>query len=409
MSITAFVAHYKSEHTRELHARNLNGYFQWLESEEVSITDSGASEITRYLSTLRSRLKETSVDTVLKSIRAYHKWLVEQGVTSHNPASRMRSSVPRTQPPRFVQPDDIRKMLAAALNDRDRAFIAILAFGSLSVVELTGCDVSDMEFENGRYVLHFKPRAATKRRPPFISLTAEVASLVQSQLNGRREGPLFLGHQNKERLSRQGMSSIVRRTAVRARVPYPVSAQMLAYSLPAIAFQRGYSYRGVARAMGIPERRHASRWLGVVSDPSEDNASIRLARFVMNPPDTSESMLMHNEALVHETDIPEPFGVMAAGAILERHLRLLGTGNGVPVKEDVSKGSITYYVGELQKKGVVKLPDARKMRALGDLRNDAAHGWFERIHVGDAIRTLRDVRSLVEKYPLAAAPCKVTQ
>jgi hypothetical protein len=127
---------------------------------------------------------------------------------------------------------------------------------------------------------------------------------------------------------------------------------------------------------------------------------VRFARFVLTPPDASESLLLHNEALVKESDMPEPFGVMASGAIIERHLRLLSVAHEIPVKEDAAKGSIAYYVGELQRMGIVTVSDARKFRALGDLRNDAAHGWFERIEAGTSIRMLRESRALVEKYPL---------
>jgi hypothetical protein len=163
--------------------------------------------------------------------------------------------------------------------------------------------------------------------------------LVRRQLNGRHHGPLFLGNASGARLSRQGASTIVRRTAERARLPYPVSGQMLAYSLPAIALQRGFSYRGVVRAIGIPDRRHSERWLGAAMDPTEDNAAIRLARLVIDPPDTSGSLLAHIEALTNESDLPDAFGVMAAGAVVERHLRLLGSEHGIRAKEDAAKGS----------------------------------------------------------------------
>jgi hypothetical protein len=109
---------------------------------------------------------------------------------------------------------------------------------------------------------------------------------------------------------------------------------------------------------------------------------------------------MHAEALVAESDLPDPFGVMAAGAIVERHLRLLGRLHDVPVKDDAAKGSINYYVGELQRKGIINLADARKFRALGDSRNDAAHGWFERIDRGAAIRVLREARALIQRHAL---------
>ena len=383
-----------------MHTYYVNRYLEWLDGLGVSVTAATTADIMTYLDTQRPGRKEGTVTAILKSIRAYYKWMADQGAISHNPAARIPTTSPRTLPPLHVRPEDIRKMLDAALSERDWAFIAILAFGALRVNELCNCDISDLEFENGRYILHFKPLGNDRRRPTFVILTDEVAAVVISQLDGRHHGPLFLGHQTRDRLGRRAVSTMVRSTARRAGLTYPVSAQMLTHSLPAVALQRGYSYRGVARAMGVPDRRHSERWLGVATDPSEDNASVRLARFVLTPPETPEAMLMHAEALVLETDLSEPFAVMATGAIVERHLRLLGVAHGIPPKEDSSKGSITYYVGELQRQGVVNIADARQLRALGDSRNDAAHGWFERIESGTAIRVLREARSLIARNPL---------
>ena len=56
-------------------------------------------------------------------------------------------------------------------------------------------------------------------------------------------------------------------------------------------------------------------------------------------------MLLHSEASTTGAELPEPFAIMTVGAIVERHLRLLSAANGIAVKEDASKGSITYYVG----------------------------------------------------------------
>lgn len=402
LSVAAFTARYKSARTREIHARYCGGYLSWLESEGIELGDARASDVLRHLDTLRAGRKESTIDTILKSIRAYYRWLVNQGAVSQNPAAEIRSTWQRrTQPPQFVPPSDIRFMLASAPSERDRALIAIIAVSSLRVTELLSCNISDLDFARGHRILHFKP-TSTRKRPPYVVLTPEIAELVERQLEGRKKGPLFLGQVGEARLDRRGVFTMVSTTAKRAGIPYPVSPQMLTYTLPMIAIQHGYSFRGVMRAMGVPDPRHSDRWLAADPGDSEDNASVRFARFLMAPPDTSEAMLLHSEALMIESEMPEPFAIMTVGAIVERHLRLLSAAHGIAVKEEASKGSITYYVGELQRKGIVKMHDARNVRSLGDLRNEAAHGWFERIPAGSAHRVLRDARAFVAGYPLVA-------
>ena len=401
LSVAAFVTGYKSKNSRKNHGYNLGRYLDWLESEGIVLEAATSADILRYLDSLRAGLQESSVDNALKSIRVYYKWLMTHGAVPHNPAALIHSSFRRAQtPPEFVPPNDLRLLLDSALSERDWAFIALVAFGSLRVSEIINCDVSDLELRSGRHLLHFKPDS-TRKRPPYVALTTEVAEVVRRQLEGRSRGPLFVRTDSMDRLTRQGASTIVRRTAQRAGIPYPVSPQMLTYTLPMSALQRGYSYRGLIRAMGVPDRRNSERWLAAATDPwEEDNASIRLARFVMSPPDSSTAMLMHAEALLSTSDMPEAFGLMAVGAVVERHLRLVGIAHGISPKEDAAKGSITYYVGELQRISIIDIPDARKMRAIGDMRNDAAHGWFDRILPGDGHRAIRDARLLLEKYPV---------
>lgn len=398
-SSAAFIAEYKSASTRYLHRHNLRQYESWLVAHEVAVQDAREGEILEFLDSKRDTLKASTVDAILKSIRAYYKWLYARGAIPRNPAANVRTSTPRMLPPKSVALEDIRRMLEAALNDRHRAFVAVLACTALRVTELINCDVSDLEYESDRCILHFRPLGNDRRRPTFVVLSPELAQLVQLQLDGRRQGALFPGLRTP-RLTRGGGADIVAKSAIRAGLNYPVGPQMLTQSLPAIAIQHGFSYRAVVRAIGIPDRRHSERWLGAASHHGEDNASVRLAGLLLADPDSAEFMLAQAEGLRNESDLPEAFAVAGVGSVIERHLRLLASEHGIEPQSDSSKGGITYYVGELQRKKVVSVTDGRKFRALGDLRNDAAHGWFERVPPGSSVHVLRDARDLLERYPL---------
>jgi hypothetical protein len=216
----------------------------------------------------------------------------------------------------------------------------------------------------------------------------------------RRTGPLFTDRKGQKAIDRSSVSEIVERAARNAGIQEKVLPRHLLYTLPTVALDHGFSYVSVMRATGVIQTRHSSRWLYTGDRSDEENASLRLARMVFHPPDSAENWLVHTEALLRETDVPEQVTVMTAGAVIERHLRLLAVEHGIPPQSDSSKGGISYYVGELQRRKVMRVPDAREFRALGDLRNDAAHGWFERVPPGSGIRALRDARELIARYPL---------
>jgi hypothetical protein len=331
---------------------------------------------------------------------------MRMGAVSHNPLADVKDAPQnRGLPPKFVPPEDVLKLLNACTSDRNWAFLSIVAFNSLRVSELLDCNVSDFQLQNGRPILHFKPgRKGEQRRASYVVLANESAAALERYLGkraGRRNGALFQSRDG-ERLSRPGTASgIFVLTAERAGLGYTVTPDMVANSLPVTALRQGFSYRGLVRAVGVPDRKYSQRWRGVADGPEQDNASLRFARLVLNSPDTPENMLLHVESLLYETDLPEPFTVMAAGSIVERHLRLLSAENEIPLPNDDTKGNIGYYVGELQRRKIVSVTAGRRIRALGDLRNYAAHGRFELVPEGSGAQTLREARDFILRNPLA--------
>ena len=135
-------------------------------------------------------------------------------------------------------------------------------------------------------------------------------------LDGRTHGPLFATSSGRP-VSRTEVGKSIRTIGERAGLAYRVTPQLLDYALPTIALQRGFSFRSVINAAGVPDHRQAQRWAGPVSLSSEDNPSVRLARLILSDPRSHETYLMHVEALRYDSDLPDAFVVMTAGAILD--------------------------------------------------------------------------------------------
>ena len=122
------------------------------------------------------------------------------------------------------------------------------------------------------------------------------------QLEGRRpEGPLFLGHQTQERLGRRAdlIDGAVGRRRRAGAWPPRVRRETLTRTHCRRSLCSGATAIEGSRApWGYRTVVTLSVGWESATDPSEDNASVRLARFVLTPPETSEAMLMHAEALV---------------------------------------------------------------------------------------------------------------
>lgn len=400
-SFATFVAQYRNPQTAQARTYHLRYFEDWLAAEHLHVLAVQPSDVLRFIDNQRETRAESTAMAELRSLRAYYLWLEQRGIIQRSPVAHIKEqSLPR-RAPKSVPIEDIRRLLAACTTDRNWAFLSIIAFNSLRVSELLSCDVPDFQREKGRAILHFKPNAESRRRRNFVVLVDETAEALERHVAGRRNGPLFVSRQGNRMNRSTASNGIFTLTGNRAGLDYKVTPDMLTNSLTAAALREGFSFRGIVRAIGVPDRRHSERWVGSTEGPEEDNASLRFARLVLNPPDTPQNLLLHVESLLLATDLPEPFAVAAAGSIVERHLRLLAEQHGIAPQADSAKGGITYYTGELQRRNAIKVADGRRFRALGDLRNDAAHGWYERVPTGAGARVIREARELIATYPIS--------
>lgn len=402
----ASIEHYLAQSRLKFSTRNayrisLRKFEIWCADGDLRVEAVTPSDVARWMQQLRDHgSAESTVTNIFYAVKGFFGWLVSQGVIHGSPMSDLNATRSVQGPPESVSVDDLRKLLAVAGSEKNWALIAILAFSSLKVSELLRCDVSSLDASGGISRLHFEP-LSVENRIPFTVLATEVAVVLQKQLAGRKAGPLFLNRKGK-RMARAGATAVLSSASKRAALGFVATPQMLAYTLPVTALELGFSMVSVVRACGVPQPRHASPWLlHATAAPAEQNASIQLTRLVLQPPNSSLNLLLHVESLLHQTNLPEPFAVMSAVSVMERHLRLLCLEQDIRVVEDGSKGSINKHVDELRRIGLVDLPDKHTFSALADLRNSAAHGWFDRVPRGSGLSTLRKVGELIGRYPLA--------
>ena len=83
-------------------------------------------------------LSASSLNTILARIRIAYKWGVKQGIISTNPAEMIESIIEREEVPRYLEEEEIERLLAAAANDRDFAILALLLDSGMRVGELEG-------------------------------------------------------------------------------------------------------------------------------------------------------------------------------------------------------------------------------------------------------------------------------
>ena len=97
--------------------------------------------------------------------------------------------------------------------------------------------------------------------------------------------------------------------------------------------------------------------------------------------EASTDLLEQVDVLLDDSGVHPAAAVMLAGAALEEFLRSLHHKCSVQISGDPTISKLT---GALQQGGLIDKGDVKELTALGDVRNSAAHGQFDRVSYDDA-------------------------
>lgn len=173
----------------------------------------------------------------------------------------------------------------------------------------------------------------------------------------------------------------------------------LTYTLRAVAIEQGFTYIGVVRAVGEMHHSRSRRWFASAPTSVDQHAAIRLSRLVFDDPESPLGMLDEAAVCLNETALPPAIAVATAGTALESHLRELCRAKKISMHKPEKDLSIMDYAAVLASEKVVAPPDHRLLTTITAYRNDAAHGWFQRISGDTATWVLREVRRFIVTHP----------
>ncbi len=149
-----------------------------------------AGLIRAYLVGLAERgLGEWTVHGAARAVRAFCRWLVAEGALPHNPMPAMPHK-PRGILPPFTT-DEVTRLVDAAEDARDRAFVLVLLDSGLRVAELCRLEGRDVNLQNGR--VNVRRGKGAKPRVSFLGTRALGALLAYFAQEGNPEprGPVF--------------------------------------------------------------------------------------------------------------------------------------------------------------------------------------------------------------------------
>jgi integrase/recombinase XerD len=245
--------------------RDLDGYLAYLARNGVAHpAEVGAPLVGAYAAELggAQALAASSRARMLSTVRGFHRFLVDEGVTVEDAAADARPPKLPTRLPKALSIEQVAAILDGVPVDtpvglRDRALLELLYATGARVSEATGLVVDDVRGDDGSAVplLRLLGKGGKQRIVPVggLARAALDAYLVRGRPalapHGRSTPALFLGRRGAP-LSRQSAWAVIRTAAERAHLDVDVSPHTLRHSFATHLLTGGADVRVVQELLG---------------------------------------------------------------------------------------------------------------------------------------------------------------
>lgn len=217
-----------SEHpptTQSAYIVGLQLFRDWLLLQELDLNNAGTQDVIAWREELKKGYSTQTVNLRLSAVRAFYKWVIEQGAPIVNPANvrgAKRKNSKRHKREELTSSEVLALLESSSshvLADvRDKALFSLMAFCAMRGVEIRRANAGDVRTKDGRQVIWYQSKGSTDK-DDFKVVPAPAEKALRAWLrkgHGRkpkRDKPLFYAlTQNKgERLSARGLSGIWQR------------------------------------------------------------------------------------------------------------------------------------------------------------------------------------------------------
>ncbi len=179
-----------SYHTRRSYLSDLRQFSAFLLKNGINKpADIDQTIIRAFLAALyRGRVKKVTISRKVASLRAFFAFLLREGRIGYNPAQMVQAPKIDKYLPVFLSVDEMFSLLGVKFGSdvsglRDRAIIEFLYSAGVRVGELTGMNVSDVDFSNSLVKVRGKGR---KER--IVPVGRPALSALRAYIDGRPGG-----------------------------------------------------------------------------------------------------------------------------------------------------------------------------------------------------------------------------
>ena len=255
-----------SDQTRRSYLSDLRQYKAFLENRGESaeggdVIPTDPILIRSFLASLyREELGKVTVSRKVAALRSFYRYLLREGKVRFNPAELVQ--LPRCEKyiPVVLSVDEILSLLRVnfpgdAAGLRDRAIIELFYSAGIRLSELTGLNITDIDFAGG--LIRVRGKGRKERIVPvgtlaFQAMETYLNRRVELAAKGRQTGsdePLFLSSRGM-RMNTRGVARVVERVVRDSGIGRKISPHALRHTFATHLLDAGADLRSIQEMLG---------------------------------------------------------------------------------------------------------------------------------------------------------------
>lgn len=239
-----------SPNTVKAYTADIEGFYEFLRHRGVTLRDASSSDISDYIISVSDYLSKRSQARLLSSFNSFFDYLVSEGERKDNPSSAVDSPKLGKYLPVVLSVEEVRAILKAAPNERDKAILEVLYGCGLRVSEVCSLKISEVYLKD--MFVKVMGKGSKERLVPMAPSTA---SAIMNYLSVRPESDagcedvLFLNRFGRA-LSRVAVFKMVKSVALVAGVDKNLSPHTFRHSFATHLIENGADLRVVQEMLG---------------------------------------------------------------------------------------------------------------------------------------------------------------
>lgn len=268
---------HSSENTLSSYTRDINQYFQWLASENISPENAAQVDVDRYTKYLLSLGKSVATVTrSLASLKSFYNYLLGQHIVPTNPAKGVSLEKVERKLPQILTSKEVELFLEQpdprdAKGCRDKAMLELLYATGIRVTELINLNMEHLNLSAGflRCVTQKKERIIPLY-PTAVRALADYMEHVRPQLIERLEERALFVNMNGSRMSRQGFWKIIKHYQDQAGIQKDITPHTLRHSFAAHLLENGADLRSIQEMLGHADISSTQVYTQVINQKLKD-------------------------------------------------------------------------------------------------------------------------------------------